>query len=115
VLLVQVVLAVLFFAGSIQGWYGLTAVIVFLFLLLSCCGITYPNAAALCMAPFSKNAGTASALLGFIQIGIGGLISGSVSMLPFDSITAMAVVMATTTIIALVILLTGKNALNRKG
>lgn len=115
VLLVQVVLSVLFLAGSIQGWYGLTAVIIFLFLLLSCCGITYPNAAALCMAPFSKNAGTASALLGFIQIGIGGLISGSVSILPFGAITAMAVVMAATTIIALVILLTGKNALNRKG
>lgn len=108
VLSVQVILASVFLMGSVKDWYGLTAVIVFLFLLLSCCGITYPNAAALCMAPFSKNAGTASSLLGFIQIGIGGLISGSVSMLPLDAITAMAFVMASTTIIALLILLAGK-------
>ncbi|MES2849432.1 MAG: multidrug effflux MFS transporter [Bacteroidota bacterium] len=114
VLIVQVIIATLFLTGSVKEWYGLTVVIVFLFILLSCCGITYPNAAALCMAPFSKNAGTASSLLGFIQIGIGGLISGSVSMLPFDAITAMAFVMASTTIIALIILLSGKTALKRQ-
>ncbi len=113
VLMVQVILAILFLIGSMNSWYGLAAVIVFLFLLLSCCGITYPNAAALCMAPFSKNAGTASALLGFIQIGVGGLISASVSLLPFDSVTAMAVVMASTVLIALGFLLSGKNALSQ--
>ena len=111
--MVHVILVILFLIGSMNSWYGIAAVIVFLFLLLSCCGITYPNAAALCMAPFSKNAGTASALLGFIQIGVGGLISASVSLLPFDSVTAMAVVMASTTLIALGFLLSGKNALSQ--
>ena len=111
VLVVQVIMASLFFIGSIKEWYGLAAVIVLLFSLLCCCGITYPNAAALCMAPFSKNAGTAASLLGFIQIGIGGLISASVGMLHFDAITAMAIVMASTTIIALIILLLGKQKL----
>lgn len=110
VLLVQVITALVFLTGSVLQWYGLTAVIVLLFILLSCCGITYPNAAALCMAPFSKNAGTASSLLGFIQIGIGGLISGCVSMLPFDAVTAMSLIMAVTTVIALVILLLGQKA-----
>lgn len=113
VLMVQTILAILFLVGSMNSWYGLAAVIVFLFLLLSCCGITYPNAAALCMAPFSKNAGTASALLGFIQIGVGGLISASVSLLPFDPVTAMAVVMASTTLIALGFLISGKNTLSQ--
>lgn len=107
VLLVQVLFAVLFLLGALQQWYGIRAVIVLLFILLSCCGITYPNAAALCMAPFSKNAGAASSLLGFIQIGIGGLISGCVSLLPFDAVTAMSFIMAVTVIIALVILLAG--------
>ena len=82
-----------------------------MFALLSCCGLTYPNAAALCMAPFSKNAGTASALLGFIQIGLGGLISASVGMLPLQAITAMAAIMVATVITALVILISGKNLL----
>lgn len=111
VLLVQVTAAAIFLLGSAQQWYGLTAVIVLLFILLSCCGITYPNAAALCMAPFSKNAGTASSLLGFIQIGIGGLISGCVSMLPFDAVTAMSFIMAVTCIVALGILLPGQKAM----
>ncbi len=110
VLLIQTSISWLFLVGAWQNWYGLLAVIVLLFVLLSCCGITYPNAAALCMAPFSKNAGTASALLGFIQIGFGGLISGCVSMLPFDAVTAMAFVMAVTTVVALVILLAGKKS-----
>ena len=112
-LIVQAMIALLFLAGAINGWYGLTEVLVLLFVLLSCCGITYPNAAALCMAPFSKNAGTASALLGFIQIGLGGLISASVSMLPLQEITAMATIMAATVIIALMILLPAKNLLNK--
>jgi DHA1 family bicyclomycin/chloramphenicol resistance-like MFS transporter len=115
-LLIQTITAVLFLVGALQQWYGLTAVIVLLFISLSCCGITYPNAAALCMAPFAKNAGTASSLLGFIQIGIGGLISGSVSMLPFNAVTAMSVIMAVTTVIALAILLLGlkKQSLTNK-
>jgi MFS transporter, DHA1 family, multidrug resistance protein len=108
VLMVQAVIAILFLAGALKEWVGLQIVIVLLFLLLCCCGITYPNAASLCMAPFSKNAGTAASLLGFIQIGIGGLISGSVSLLNFDTITAMAIVMASTTIIALLLILLGK-------
>jgi MFS transporter, DHA1 family, multidrug resistance protein len=107
-LMVQAVIAILFLAGALNEWIGLQAVIVLLFVLLCCCGITYPNAASLCMGPFSKNAGTAASLLGFIQIGIGGLISASVGMLNFDTITAMAIVMAGTTIIALLLILSGQ-------
>ena len=110
-LIIQTIVAILFLFGAIKGWYGLTGVLVSLFILLSCCGLTYPNAAALCMAPFSNNAGTASALLGFIQIGLGGLISASVGMLPLEEITAMATIMAATVIIALLILLLSKKLL----
>ncbi|GAB2809637.1 multidrug effflux MFS transporter [Ferruginibacter profundus] len=109
-LLVQALVALLFLAGAVNGWYGLPAVLVLLFALLCCCGISYPNAAALCMAPFAKNAGTASALLGFIQIGLGGLISAGAGMLLLDAITAMAVVMTASVLIALAILLTAKKS-----
>jgi MFS transporter, DHA1 family, multidrug resistance protein len=111
VLMVQAFIAGIFVLGAFNDWYGLTAVITFLFLLLSCCGISYPNAAALCMAPFSKNAGTASALLGFIQIGIGGLISASAGALKINPVTSIAGVMTGTIIIALLILLTAKKNL----
>lgn len=112
-LLVQVTAALLFLLGAALQWYGMAAVIVLLFVLLSCAGLTYPNAAALCLAPFSKNAGTAAALLGFIQIGSGALISACVSLLHFNPIITMAVIMAATVIIALLILLSGKAALNK--
>lgn len=112
-LIIQALVAILFLVGAINGWYGLTGVIAFLFALLCCCGISYPNAAALCMAPFSKNAGSASALLGFIQIGLGGLISAGAGMIALDAITAMALVMTASVIIALLILLPAKKQLNK--
>lgn len=115
ILILQAITAVLFLSGAANGWFGLTAVIIFLFVLLSCCGISYPNAAALCLMPFSKNAGSASALLGCIQIGIGGLISASVTMLKADAITAMAIIMAATVFMALLILLSFKKVLNYSG
>ena len=109
----QVILSALFLIGSVNAWYGLIPVIVFLFLLLSCAGLTYPNAAALALAPFAKNAGTASALLGFIQIGIGGLISACVGMLHFKGSLTIALIMASTTIIALILLLSGRSRLDK--
>jgi DHA1 family bicyclomycin/chloramphenicol resistance-like MFS transporter len=44
-----------------------------LFLYLSSIGLVLPNASALSMKPFDENAGSASALLGFIQMGLGSL------------------------------------------
>jgi DHA1 family bicyclomycin/chloramphenicol resistance-like MFS transporter len=105
----QVTASALFLIGSISAWYGLVPVIAFLFLLLSCAGLTYPNAAALALAPFAKNAGTAAALLGFIQIGIGGLISSVVGMLHFKGSLTIALIMAISSVIALIILLSGRS------
>jgi DHA1 family bicyclomycin/chloramphenicol resistance-like MFS transporter len=45
------------------------------FVFLSCIGLTYPNAAAIALAPFPRNVGSASALLGFIQMGTGAVMS----------------------------------------
>jgi DHA1 family bicyclomycin/chloramphenicol resistance-like MFS transporter len=105
----QVVLATLFLLGSFNAWYGLGAVIAFLLVLLFCAGLTYPNAAALALAPFSNNAGTASALLGFIQIGIGGLISSGVGMLHLKGSLTISLIMTVTSAIALLILLAGRS------
>jgi MFS transporter, DHA1 family, multidrug resistance protein len=112
-LIFQVAAAAFFLLGSLNEWYGLITVIIFLFVLLSCAGLTYPNAAALALAPFSKNAGTASALLGFIQIGIGGLISSGVGMLHFKGSLTMALIMASTSAIAIIILLSAKSRLSK--
>lgn len=108
VLMLQVATSALFLAGVLNNWYGLTAHLIFLFILLACAGITYPNAAAIALSPFSKNAGSAAALLGFIQIGIGGLISSGIGMLNTKGSFSTALIMALASAIALVILLAGK-------
>ncbi|MEJ0082225.1 MAG: multidrug effflux MFS transporter [Puia sp.] len=74
---VYVVFSLLFMLASQMGWLHLPLIIVFIFLLLSCVGIANPNTAALTLAPFAKNAGTASSLMGAIQMGLGSLISYS--------------------------------------
>jgi len=107
-LVIQVLAASIYFIGAYRGWYGLTANIICLFIVLSCAGLTYPNAAAIAMAPFSKNAGTASALLGFIQLGIGGLISSGAGILHFKGSLATSITMMVAAMVALLILLVGR-------
>jgi DHA1 family bicyclomycin/chloramphenicol resistance-like MFS transporter len=51
-----------------------------LFIFLACLGISNPNTAALTLAPFTKNAGSASALMG-IQLGLGAFASFAVGLL----------------------------------
>lgn len=106
--IVQVIASCIFFIGAINQLLGMAGTLICLFIFLACAGITYPNAAAIAITPFKKNAGSASALLGCIQIGIGAFISSGVGVLPFRADVSAAVTMFTSTVIALVILLLSK-------
>jgi MFS transporter, DHA1 family, multidrug resistance protein len=101
----QNIIMLIIVAGTLGGWYGLTANIVLLMLYLPFCGIAYPNAAAIALSPFSKNVGSASALLGFLQMGIGAVASTGVGLLQASSSLPIFVVMAATAVVGLVILL----------
>jgi DHA1 family bicyclomycin/chloramphenicol resistance-like MFS transporter len=70
------------------------ATVALLFVFLHCAGITYPNAAALALKPFTKNIGSASSLLGFLQLGTGALAAALVGVLNLQGPLPMAVVMA---------------------
>jgi DHA1 family bicyclomycin/chloramphenicol resistance-like MFS transporter len=107
--IIQTIAGILYFIGVLNGWYGLIVNLIFLFIILSCCGLTYPNAAAIALAPFEKNAGSASALLGFIQLGIGGLISSGVGFLHSKGSYPTSLIMAITSAIGLIILLIGRS------
>lgn len=89
-MLVQAAIAVVFLIGVWQDWYGLEATIGMFFCWLSCLGLIYPNAAVLALAPFSRNAGSASAMLGFLQIGVGALSSSTVGLL--DAQTTLPII-----------------------
>jgi MFS transporter, DHA1 family, multidrug resistance protein len=62
---------------------------------------------AVAMAPFAKNAGTASSLLGVMQMGIGSLASIAVSVFANGRTTPMAGVMAVTSVTAVLIFVMG--------
>lgn len=109
-LIVQVVTALLFVTVVASGRCGLEATLGLLFLFLSCVGLTNPNASALALSPFSKNAGSASALLGFFQLGFGALISSGVSAATPQNTLPIFVIFAVTATSALVVLLIGRRA-----
>jgi MFS transporter, DHA1 family, multidrug resistance protein len=101
----QNVVMLIILAGTLAGWYGLAANIVLLMAYLPFCGIAYPNAAAIALEPFSKNVGSASALLGFLQMSIGAFASTGVGLLQASSRLPIFAVMAATAVIGLVTLL----------
>lgn len=113
-LICQAITGVIFVLGSMNGWLGLPETIFLLFIFLSCLGFASPNASALSLAPFTRNAGSASALMGAIQMGLGTLASIGVSLFTARSSVPMVAIMALTSLIALIILLTGRKMIKNK-
>jgi len=65
--------------------------ILLFYIYISCIGLTYPNAATLALSPFSKNRGSAAALLGCLQMGIGSLASAGFGLLKFETGVSLAI------------------------
>lgn len=113
-LILQSVISIIFLILSLNNLLGLYTTIAMLFLFLGCLGISNPNTAGLTMAPFAKNAGSASALMGAIQLGLGSLASFAVGIFVKDSVAPMVFIMTTTTIIAFGVLNIGKRFIKNK-
>jgi DHA1 family bicyclomycin/chloramphenicol resistance-like MFS transporter len=107
-LALQCIVSTLFLLAALNNWLDLYGTIAMLFLYLGCLGLTNPNTAGLALAPFSHNAGSASALMGAIQLGMGALASMIVGVLVKNSMVPMVAIMACSTILALLILLIGR-------
>jgi len=115
-LFMQVFASLVFLYGAYSEWYGQTATLVFLFILLFCLGFISPNAMSLALEPFDGNLGSASALLGTIRIGIAALASASIGIFHATTIAPIALIMATTIMTAMLIFalsFPGRFALNR--
>jgi MFS transporter, DHA1 family, multidrug resistance protein len=78
-----------------------------IFIFLCCQGFTFPNTSALSLAPFTKTAGSASAVLGGTQMAMGAIASAMVSMLSNHTALPMTGVMAGCAVSSLVILMVG--------
>ncbi|MEO8765544.1 MAG: multidrug effflux MFS transporter [Ginsengibacter sp.] len=110
-LLCQSATGIFLFLGTYYNWLGLFSTLFLILVFLSCQGFIFPNSSALSMAPFTKNAGSASALMGAIQLGFGAFSSALVSFLHNETALPMAVVMASCAVVSLAVLLLGRKAI----
>jgi DHA1 family bicyclomycin/chloramphenicol resistance-like MFS transporter len=99
---------------SFFGWGDLFITIFFIFIFLCCQGFVFPNASALSLAAFGHNAGSASALLGAVQMGIGAGTSALVSVLQSNTPLPMTGVMACCAIGALSIFSFGRKVITQQ-
>ena len=89
---------------ALSGVGGLVGVIVPLWTVLFATGLAIPNVPALALARHGEAAGTASAMLGATQMGVGAVVSPLVGVLGNDTV-AMGTVMAGGSALALALLL----------
>ncbi len=100
--------------GSILDLLGLYSSIFLIFIFLCCQGFIFPNSSALSLAPFSKNAGSASALMGAIQMGIGTIASALVSFLNNNTTLPMMGIMAACALCSFSVLMIGNRIIRSK-
>jgi DHA1 family bicyclomycin/chloramphenicol resistance-like MFS transporter len=91
-------------ACAATGFGGLVGILVPLWMVLASAGLALPNAPALALSRHGEAAGTAAALLGAVQFGVGALAAPLVGVLGTGSV-AMAVVVAGGMVSATVVLL----------
>jgi DHA1 family bicyclomycin/chloramphenicol resistance-like MFS transporter len=73
---------------------GLLGVVLPLWAVLFAAGLALPNAPALALAPYGHAAGSAAALLGAVQFGVGAAVSPMVGLLGNDALAMGAVIVA---------------------
>jgi DHA1 family bicyclomycin/chloramphenicol resistance-like MFS transporter len=110
----QLIFSVIFVIGALNDWFNLVGTIAIVFLVLFCVGMTNPNTSALSMAPFSRNAGVASALLGAMQLGLGSVSSSAMGLFSGKSTMPLATIMAVSAVISALILFIGRRNINQK-
>ena len=108
VLVVQTIFGLLLCIGSILEWLNLYSAIALMFLFLSCQGFSFPNSSALSLAPFTKAAGSAAALMGAMQMGFGAIASALVGLFSNGTTLPMTAVMAGCALFGLIILSIGR-------
>ncbi|KAA9349013.1 multidrug effflux MFS transporter [Larkinella humicola] len=111
-LIYQSTVGLLMVWGTWAGWFGPYGLIAMLFLFLAGQGLTGPNASALSLAPFSRHAGSAAALMGSFRMGFGALVSAAVSVFHNHTAIPMVGTMLVCVFSGLVIFMTGQRVIH---
>lgn len=89
----QFVFGLLMVIGVHFDLLNMPLLIALLFLMLACQGLVFPNMATVALRPIEKNAGSASALMGALQMAMGSFSASLVGILYTGNATSMAIVM----------------------
>lgn len=100
----QIISGFALFLATATGFLGIGGVMIPLFIYVSSIGLVGPNAISLAMAPHALHAGSASALLGFLQFFVASLAALSIGMLQFDSALPIGIAMFVFSLLASFIL-----------
>jgi DHA1 family bicyclomycin/chloramphenicol resistance-like MFS transporter len=112
VLTIQVISALVFLVAAWEG-SGLYLTVALFFTQVACVGVINPNASALALAPFTKNVGSASALIGCAQIGIAALVSSVIGIINTQTILPIVMILSATTIVSRLILFVGERRIGK--
>ena len=102
---VQFLLGAFLLISTIIGFLPTFGTLILIFSYMFSLGFIAPNATALALEPFARNAGSASALMGSFQMAIGALASVLVSVFHNSTAIPMTAVMFGATIISVSLLL----------
>jgi DHA1 family bicyclomycin/chloramphenicol resistance-like MFS transporter len=109
--LVAFVIAIALFLSGLLALDTLPVVLSLLFLLLFSIGLTFPNGSALALAPFTENIGSAAAMLGFLQMGIGAAVSSAVGLSGIEGGASIFAIFVATIGVGAAILINGRRRL----
>lgn len=110
----QIIIGLFFVLLSYMDLLDMYSTIAIIFCFIFCQGFIFPNASAFAMAPFEKNAGSASALLGFLQMVIGAASSALMGILQEGALLSMTMIMTSSTLIAFFIFTLGNQKLDKE-
>ncbi|GAB3517966.1 multidrug effflux MFS transporter [Emticicia fontis] len=114
VLPIQAILGLLLVGLSLLHLHTFYTMLLIVLGFISCQGFIHPNTSALSLTPFSKDAGSASALMGAIQMSFGALASALVGWLGDGTNLPLTAIMACCPLLALLIFGAGRLAERRK-
>ncbi|MDN3670757.1 Bcr/CflA family multidrug efflux MFS transporter [Echinicola jeungdonensis] len=89
----QTLVGFILILGVWNNWFNVITLIALMFVFLSGHGLCNPNAAALTLAPFSRNAGSAAAMMGSMRMAMGGVVSAAVSVFHNGTASPMVIMM----------------------
>lgn len=111
---IQLIFGLILVASSALDWLNIYSTIILLMIFFACQGLSLPNVMALSLAPFKKEAGSASALMGALQMGVGALAAAMVGFFSNGTSLPMFSVMGFCSVFGFSIYVLGKFIIKKK-